>query len=447
MKLLGISFLTLVFTLGFGYSQNSCESGGLVFIEDLALQSALIEELGPVDAFTCEGLKSLTTLRIVNKGIRQLDGLNYAENITTLFLTSNEISDFSVLQSLKKLKLLYIDKNKLEAIPNMSDFESLSNLNVRFNNITKLPDDFNSEKLTVLNLGENLLVDISSIGKAKNLTTLSLRANPITYDNLQPIASLEKLLHLNLDKLNLVDLSQVFPLIYDYEKITILDINENQISDLSLISNFKQLQYFQAANNGISQLDPFFQAPEKLERLYLANNAIKDLSPLSTIPNLKVLYLNNNRITDVDGLSNAKALEKLSLDNNYITNPFPLTTLKELTLLRLNNNRLNSLDGLENFPKLEQLWVNGNFINNVQAFIDETTFGGLPKSIFYITYNCLSSYDRQVFSNSQLSENDNIRVFAGSQRGLNSVECLTGEPKPIFEIKFDLADPIINIGD
>ena len=89
----------------------------------------------------------------------------------------------------------------------------------------------------------------------------------------------------------------------DFEHLTTLDLNNNQISDLTpLVQSLKDLT--------------------QLTELYLAENQISDVTPLKDLTQLTVLELSCNQISDVTPLKDLTQLILLWLyDNNQISQP------------------------------------------------------------------------------------------------------------------------------
>ncbi|MFD1414348.1 leucine-rich repeat domain-containing protein [Oceanobacillus jeddahense] len=112
-------------------------------------------------------------------------------------------------------------------------------------------------------------------------------------------------------------------------------MDENEISDVTPLSNLENLQW-----------------------LHLDENAISDITPLSNLKNLEILFLNNNAISDLDSLTDLENLWQLGLDDNLIED---ITPLKELSLMdmyiRLNGNKFNDDDTI-------------NYLRNSGAIVD-----------------------------------------------------------------------------
>lgn len=125
-----------------------------------------------------------------------------------------------------------------------------------------------------------------------------------------------------------------------------LDLTNNKITDIEVLSTVKNLHY-----------------------LTLDNNKISDLSPLDNNNELYSLSLVDNNITDLTPLSNKTSLERLQLDYNNLSDLTPLSLLINLKMLRLDYNNITSLHGLQNMQMLEDLSLRGNNIKDVSSII------------------------------------------------------------------------------
>ncbi|WP_448912901.1 leucine-rich repeat domain-containing protein [Gemella sp.] len=141
-----------------------------------------------------------------------------------------------------------------------------------------------------------------------------------------------------------------------------LDLNENEISDLSPIAKLNKLTKLSLIRNRISNLQPLSELTN-LEYLDLYANKIVDISPLAKLTNLKHLDLHNNNdqtgdpvhptisggIKDISVVKNLTKLEMLSLGSNNITD---ITSIKNLTNIKdlvLAGNHISDYLGLEQY--------------------------------------------------------------------------------------------------
>ena len=122
-----------------------------------------------------------------------------------------------------------------------------------------------------------------------------------------------------------------------------LELDGNQISDLTPLESLKDLQM-----------------------LILDDNQISDLSPLSSLTNLPVLGLDSNQISDLSPLSSLTNLQSLGLDNNQISNLTPLHLLTNLTSLGLYENQISDLTPLTSLTNLQLLSLYNNSLTDKQ---------------------------------------------------------------------------------
>ena len=110
------------------------------------------------------------------------------------------------------------------------------------------------------------------------------------------------------------------PCFNDIFSIRTLKINSQNISDISIISKIKELQYLSLSSNNISSLNPLSKC-ENLRELNLCNNKISSFEELYFLKNLKkltILYLNGNPICDDNNYFNE--VRKILPNLNYLDN-------------------------------------------------------------------------------------------------------------------------------
>ena len=99
--------------------------------------------------------------------------------------------------------------------------------------------------------------------------------------------------------------------------------------------------------------------------LDLSGQSISNLAGIENLQNLKILNLSRNRIEDISTIRNLVHLERLNLSNNFIRHIDALSGLDHLEDLNLKNNRIESLQPLQNLKKLKnKLYVGGNLISD-----------------------------------------------------------------------------------
>ncbi|MFN6366382.1 MAG: leucine-rich repeat domain-containing protein, partial [Aphanizomenon sp.] len=90
------------------------------------------------------------------------------------------------------------------------------------------------------------------------------------------------------------------------------------------------------------------QTLTKLTSLNLEVNQISDIKPLSNLTNLTSLSLSGNKISDIKPLSNLTNLTSLDLWKNKISDIKPLSNLTKLTSLELSGNKISDIKPLSN---------------------------------------------------------------------------------------------------
>ena len=101
---------------------------------------------------------------------------------------------------------------------------------------------------------------------------------------------------------------------FDINSVTIISANNNNISDISRLSEFVSAR-----------------------ELYLSDNRIKNIDSLKQLLNLKTLVISSNLIDDITSLKELKNLENLDISNNKkLKNLSALYELKTLKLLCIN---------------------------------------------------------------------------------------------------------------
>ncbi len=140
----------------------------------------------------------------------------------------------------------------------------------------------------------------------------------------------------------------------DCEAVTVLNLNDMNIT------NLQGLQYF-----------------KNLTELYLSGNNISDISVLSGLKKLAYLGLGFNNISDISALASLTDLINLVLDNNNISSISALSNLTKLEDLFLKNNNISDIGQLANLLKLKNLDLTNNKIDYITALVTNCDSGGL----------------------------------------------------------------------
>ncbi|EKB5971223.1 InlB B-repeat-containing protein [Listeria monocytogenes] len=276
---------------------------------DPALAEAMRSRLGKAsvtDIVSQNELDQQIGINVPDEGIKDLEGVQYLNNISNLFVYYNEITDISVISELSNLKYVYLDENPINDLSPLSDLTNLEELS----------------------LGATQISDISVLSNLTNLTGLSLHDNQL--NNLDALSSLQNLKLLNLEETQTSDISALSGL----TNLKTLYLGFNQISDISALASLTNLETLNLDDNQISDISAL-AGLNNLKDLYLSRNHISDISPLSGLT--KLIYLNlyrqeiiknpimyNPAITisnDVKNMSGALIAPETISDNGTYTSP------------------------------------------------------------------------------------------------------------------------------
>ena len=301
--------------------------GAVVQIPDPNLRAAIAEALGksPNTPITVQEMERLRELRVADRGIRDLTGLQFATNATLLELADNEISDLSPIAGLINLRKLNFSRNP---VSDLSPVRGLTNLTILFFLGTQVSD-------------------LSPVAGLINLKTLDFNHND-NIVNLSPVAGLINLESIVGDRIS--DLSPVVGLI----NLQALFLHGDNISDLSPVAGLTNLRIIHIGGTSVSDLSPL-SGLIKLEHLYLPHGEISDLTPLAGLTSLKELYVHHNNISDISPLAGLTGLTRMRLEYNSISDISPLAGLINLKWLAIDNNNISDfspLDGLRENLKL-----------------------------------------------------------------------------------------------
>ena len=365
------------------------------WMPDPRLRAAVREELALPAAvpLTQEMLLALQRLHAGGKGITDLKGLEFAQNLGDLHLgdEGNAIINLRPLATLTNLIHLNVGGNQvtdLRPLANLTHLTGLSLWNNRVNDISPLAS---LTALTYLNLADNYVDDLIPLANLVNLEKLDLFDNDL--QNVAPLAELRNLKHLILTGNHIRDLSPLTVL----TNLQILWIKGNPIKDLHPLSelHLTDLKYDGVANHASQTQpseawmpDPVLRAtvrgelgllPEtplttekmlRLDSLDVHDKGILDITGLEFATNLRALRLGRNPITDLRPLTNLTKLKDLHIGD--ISLPManlelqPLTNLTNLERLILHRNGILDITPLSGLTKLRTLSIEGNPITDLQ---------------------------------------------------------------------------------
>jgi internalin A len=270
----------------------------VVTFPDANLEAAIRQALNqPTGDIYSNELAFLTSLDASNRGIINLDGLEYCTRITELRLEDNQISDISPLvdnSGLASGDTVWLTNNPLSQNSINVDIPTL-----QARGVTVVWDD----PIIVTFPDANLE---AAIRETLNKPTGDIHSS-----------ELAGLKHLYADTKGIVNLTGLEYCI----NITDLELQNNQISDLTPLTGLVSLQDLNLDYNQISNLTPL-AGLVNIQRLYLDFNQITNLSPLAGMTKIAKIMLDNNQISDIKPLVDNWGLafgDVVYLENNPLS--------------------------------------------------------------------------------------------------------------------------------
>ncbi len=175
-------------------------------------------------------------------------------------------------------------------------------------------------------------------------------------------------------------------MVSDFANLTLLALENNNISDITPLANLTNLTFLDLSNNNITDISPLAKLTN-LTLLDLSNNNITDISPLAKLTNLTYLDLYYNNISDISPLANLTNLTDLNLYYNNISDISPLANLTNLTSLTLASNNISDISPLANLTNLTYLSLTSNNISDISPLANLTNLTSL-----YLEYNNISDW-------------------------------------------------------
>ena len=146
---------------------------------------------------------------------------------------------------------------------------------------------------------------------------------------------------------------------------SMLDLRDNQISDISPIAGLINLRELEINRNIISDISPV-RGLTNLTLLVFKGNQISDISPIAGLINLRGLYISDNPISDISPVRGLTNLTHLDLDDTLVSDISPVRGLTNLTHLEFNETNVSDLSpivGLINLKRIHASW--GNSISDL----------------------------------------------------------------------------------
>ena len=140
-----------------------------------------------------------------------------------------------------------------------------------------------------------------------------------------------------------------------------LDLSQAGISNLEGIQYFKNVTFLKLHENNIQDLTPLSNLT-KLKILLLNDNVIEDIAPLANLKNVTLLNLNNNQVTNLQMLKNIPHMHYLYISHNKVNDIIPLDHFKELDFFDYSFNQISDISSINNLTELRYGDINSQAI-------------------------------------------------------------------------------------
>lgn len=271
----------------------------------------VVRKLGTVSELALENL-DLSNLTAFGTGL-------FDENLKILYLDGNPITDISPLKSMKGLKALHLDHCGFHDVEQLTTLRALAEVSLMDNGIEDISGFSRNEgtiKLKKVYLDGNRISDASSATLMAEQLTITFNRN--RGDNRALI-----------DSLSMAGL-----------KIKILGLGDLELNDLAGLpwDAFSKLKALNLGQNRITNIQPLEPLKRSLSNLGLDQNQISDLSVLGQFIFLSDLNLQANLIRDVQPLKGLNMLQNLNLKNNQVEDWTSIAGIPALISLDVQDN-------------------------------------------------------------------------------------------------------------
>jgi Leucine-rich repeat (LRR) protein len=354
-----ITFLFLLLTNLVFFAQTT-------YVPDDNFEQALINlgyDSGTLNNYVpTNNIRNIISLDISSKGITDLTGIEDFYQLRILYCNNNQLSTINLSQN-TLLEWLYCRSNQLISL-DVSENPNLTKLNCKNNQLTILNvKNGNNNNFLFFYAENNPYLTCIEVDNAAYSTTNWTNIDAQSYfstncgytyipdDNFEQV-----LINLGLDTVldNYVTTANISSLL-------LLDISNNNITNLTGIEDFIALEDFNCSSNNIHNID--ISQNTLLTKLHCENNSISTLDISQNI-NLTNLNCSNNLLTSLELTQNI-GLKFLNCYDNQLTN-IDLSQNTTLFALNCSSNYLTNIDLTHN-TQLGDIYLQFNLITNLNV--------------------------------------------------------------------------------
>ena len=151
--------------------------------------------------------------------------------------------------------------------------------------------------------------------------------------------------------------------------VMLIDLENNQIADLTPIKDLKLVQSLTLAGNKIESIAPL-ENFVKLQYLDVSRNAIKDIAPIAKMENMRSLYLSQNQIESITPVAGLKKVWTLYIAANPIADFAPVSQLKWLSSFDAKGCNISDLAFLKPLTELSYVMLADNKLTDLSVLVE-----------------------------------------------------------------------------
>lgn len=271
----------------------------LTIPDDINISWVRINNCGNLDFIKTLKNSTIYTLELLNiQNIKNLSCIKDMTKVSSLNVNNCSIEDASAISNMVNLNNISITNTKITKIPKLTDITAFKNGNGYANFKNNEIDDI-SEYIKInpsyIDLSGNNISDISSILKLSNVNSIVLNDNNIEGE----IEITDKTLYtLNLsnNNINKLTLKNV--------KTGDIYLNGNSFSELNFDNVSSAYDGYERVNLFLNNCElkklPDFSGISGFKALFISNNDISDISTLTNYPSLKYISIVENNVNPWD---------------------------------------------------------------------------------------------------------------------------------------------------
>lgn len=151
--------------------------------------------------------------------------------------------------------------------------------------------------------------------------------------------------------------------------VMLVDLSDNQITDLSPLAGLNKLQSITLAKNTIKDIKPL-EGLTAVQLLDLSNNEVESLEAVQKMTNLRSLWVADNQLKSLEPIGQLEKIWSLDVAGNGLADIAPVGKLKWLTNLDLDRNVVETLESLKPLTELDILLVRENKLTDLSPLVE-----------------------------------------------------------------------------